>query len=101
MTERIPRVPDACPAPRAAPARRRGAGFRYNAAMRSHVGPVVVLLLLLAAFLVIAALPGQVASIRLAGVSLLWWYGGVVAPVLACVVAVLGLADEAPPRRAE
>jgi len=49
--------------------------------------------LLLAAFPVIAALPDQIAAIRLAGLSVLWWYGGVVAPALAWLVAVAALPD--------
>ena len=69
--------------------------------MTNRAGAVVVLLLLLAAFPVIAALPDQMGAIRLAGLSLLWWYGGVVAPVLAWLVVVMGLADPAPPRRSE
>ena len=50
-------------------------------------------MLLLAAFPVIAALPDQIAAIRLAGLSVLWWYGGVVAPALAWLVAVAALPD--------
>jgi len=38
----------------------------------------------------IPALPGAPGAVRVAGVSLLWWYAGVVAPVLsALAVAVL------------
>jgi hypothetical protein len=48
---------------------------------------VLLLSILLAGFLVLGALPNQVASIRVAGLSLLWWYGGVVAPVTGVVVA--------------
>ena len=52
----------------------------------------LLLLLVLVAFPAIDVLPHQVATIRLAGLSILWWYGGVVAPVLAaahrdCVAA--------------
>ena len=57
-----------------------------------------LLLLVLVAFPAIAALPHQVASIRLAGLSLLWWYGGVVAPVLAGLIAIVWLPDPPPPR---
>ena len=57
---------------------------------------VVLLALLLAGFLVLAALPNQVAAIRVAGLSLLWWYGGVLAPVMAVLVGIRWLAD--PPR---
>ena len=42
---------------------------------------VVLLALLLAGFLLLGALPNQVADIRVGGLSLLWWYGGVLAPV--------------------
>ena len=69
--------------------------------MANHSGAVMFLFFLLAGFPVIAALPGQVAVIRLAGLSLLWWYGGVIAPVLACVVAMVGLSGAPSPRRPE
>jgi hypothetical protein len=61
----------------------------------------LLLLLLLVVFPVVAALPNQVAAIRLAGLSLLWWYGGVTAPVLAWLVAVVWLPEPRSPRRAE
>jgi hypothetical protein len=61
---------------------------------------VVLLWLLLAGFLVLGALPNQTASIRLGGLSVLWWYGGLLAPVLGTLVAIRWLADSlpAPPR---
>jgi hypothetical protein len=49
-----------------------------------------LLVALLAGFLVLAGLPDDRAGTRVAGVSLLWWYAGLVAPVLAVVIAVLG-----------
>lgn len=49
------------------------------------------LIALYAAFPVIALLPNQIASIRLAGPSLLWWYGGVLAPAVAVLIAVAGI----------
>jgi len=52
----------------------------------------VLLLLLLGGFLFVGALPNQVASIRIGGLSLMWWYGGVVAPVLGAVIAMRWLA---------
>ncbi|HEX9478322.1 MAG TPA: hypothetical protein VGA90_06145 [Methylomirabilota bacterium] len=58
---------------------------------------VVLLWLLLAGFLVLGALPNQTASIRLGGLSLLWWYGGLLAPALGTLVAIRWLADS-PPR---
>lgn len=48
-----------------------------------------LLLVLLAGFLLLAAFPDDRAGTRVAGVSILWWYGGVVGPVLAAAVAVL------------
>ena len=59
--------------------------------MRPAVRPArsALLLFLLAGFPIIAALPGDAGAIRFAGVSLLWWYGALVAPALAWVVAVM------------
>jgi hypothetical protein len=57
---------------------------------------VVLLSLLLAGFLLLGALPNQVASIRVAGLSLLWWYGGVLAPGLTMLVAIRWLAEPVP-----
>ena len=61
------------------------------------------LLLLLAGFPLITVLPNQVALIRLAGLSILWWYGGVGAPLLAWLIAVVWLpgARETTPTDAE
>jgi len=58
---------------------------------------VLLLLVLLAGFPLVAWLPNQVGAIRLAGLSLLWWYGGVIAPILAVLVAVASLPAGAPP----
>jgi len=49
----------------------------------------LLLLVLLAGFPLIAILPNHVGAIRLAGLSLLWWYGGVIAPVLAVLIAAV------------
>jgi len=57
---------------------------------------VVLLALLLAGFLLLGALPNQVAGMRVAGLSLLWWYGGVLAPGLAVIVAIRWLAEPVP-----
>ena len=62
---------------------------------------VLLLLLVLVVFPVIAALPNQMAAIRLAGLSLLWWYGGVIAPVLAWFIAMAWLPDPPPPPPSE
>jgi hypothetical protein len=53
---------------------------------------VVLLSILLAGFLLLAALPNQLASIRVGGLSLLWWYGGVLAPAAGVLVAFRWLA---------
>jgi hypothetical protein len=61
---------------------------------------VLVSSLLLAGFLLLGALPNQTASIRLGGLSVLWWYGGVLAPVAGVLAAIRWLGDPAaaPPR---
>jgi hypothetical protein len=51
--------------------------------------PAVVLLLLLAAYPLLGALPSEAGSIRVGGLALLWWYGAVLAPVLAWLAAVI------------
>ena len=48
-----------------------------------------LLLVLLAGFPLLALLPSEVGSIRVAGLSLLWWYGAVAVPALAWLVAVV------------
>jgi hypothetical protein len=58
-----------------------------------------LLLLLLVAFPFIDSLPDRVAMARLAGLSLLWWYGGVAAPLSAWLVAVAWLPDDRSPDR--
>jgi len=63
--------------------------------------PALLLLLVLVAFPAIAFLPHQIATIRLAGLSILWWYGGVVAPVLAALIAIAWRPDPGPPSRPE
>jgi hypothetical protein len=48
----------------------------------------VFLLVLLALFLVLASLPGDVAQVRVGPLSLVWWYGGVIAPALVLIAAL-------------
>jgi hypothetical protein len=60
----------------------------YDAAVVRLTRPVV-LLALLAGFPLIALLPSEVGSIRVAGLALLWWYGAVAVPALAWLVTVL------------
>ena len=61
----------------------------YDAAVVRTALPAVVLLLLLAAYPLIGALPSEAGSIRVAGLALLWWYGAVLAPALAWLAAVV------------
>jgi hypothetical protein len=61
----------------------------YDAAVVRTALPAVFLLLLLAAYPLIGALPSEAGSIRVAGLSVLWWYGAVVAPALAWLTAVV------------
>lgn len=47
-----------------------------------------ILLLLLAGFPALALSPNELAAIRVGGLSILWWYGGVLAPVAAAATVV-------------
>lgn len=58
-------------------------------AVTNRTTGALVLLLLLAGFPLLGALPNQLAAVRVAGLSLLWWYGGVAAPLAAWLVAVI------------
>lgn len=49
----------------------------------------VLLLVLLAGFPLLALLPSEPGSIRVAGLSLLWWYGAVGVPILAWLITVV------------
>jgi hypothetical protein len=60
-------------------------------AVTTRTTGVALLLLLLLGFPLVATLPGQPGAVRLAGLSLLWWYGGVVAPLLGWLVAIVWL----------
>jgi hypothetical protein len=52
---------------------------------------IALLLVLLAGAVLLAIFPGAPGAVRLAGVSLLWWYVGVAAPLVATVVTVAAL----------
>jgi hypothetical protein len=54
---------------------------------------IIALLLLLAGAPLLALAPAAPGAVRLAGVSLLWWYVGVVAPLLATALALVLLRD--------
>jgi hypothetical protein len=51
-------------------------------------GATATLLAVVAGFLALAGLPDDLGSLRLAGISLLWWYGGLVGPVVAVAAAL-------------
>ena len=57
--------------------------------VRNRTTGALVLLLLLAGFPLLGALPNQLAAVRVAGLSLLWWYGGVAAPLAIWLAAVI------------
>ena len=68
--------------------------FGYTAQVTKPA--VLVLLALLAAAPLVALLPYDTGSIRLLGLSLEWWYCGVVAPVLAVLIAAVSSPGPAP-----
>jgi hypothetical protein len=55
---------------------------------------IVALLVLLLVTPLLALAPAAPGAVRVAGVSLLWWYAGLVAPVLATGIAVVVLLRE-------
>lgn len=76
-----------------------GARGASAAASAGRPGLILVLLALLAGHVGLALLPDGIPATRVAGLSALWWYAGLLAPVLAAVTAVLlAPADVAPPR---
>ena len=50
---------------------------------------MIVLTLLLLPLPLLSLLPGAPGAVRVAGVSLAWWYAGVVGPALAAAVATV------------
>ena len=52
---------------------------------------ITALLILLAGAPLLALAPAAPGAVRVAGVSLLWWYVGAVAPLLATAVAIVAL----------
>ncbi len=69
--------------------------------VRTEGMAALLLLVVLALFPIIDTLPHQVGAIRLAGVSLLWWFGGAIAPLLTAVIAVVLLPGSAARLRPE
>jgi uncharacterized membrane protein len=61
----------------------------------------LLLVSLLVSVPVLAGLPNAIGAIRLAGLSLLWWYAGVLAPLAAVLGSLAWLPDPAPPARPE
>ena len=57
-----------------------------------HTVAIAVLFLLLGGVLLLTVAPFEIGTIRLAGVSLLWWYGVLAVPVAAGTVTVASLA---------
>ena len=57
----------------------------------AHNLAIAVLFLLLGGVLLLTVAPFEIGTIRLAGVSLLWWYGVVAVPVAATAVTVAAL----------
>jgi len=53
---------------------------------------VIVLLVLLLLPLLATVLPGAPSSVRVAGVTLLWWYAAVVGPLAAIITVVFSRA---------
>jgi hypothetical protein len=52
---------------------------------------ITALLVLLVGAPVLAVAPAAPGAVRVAGVSLLWWYAGLVAPLLATALAIIVL----------
>jgi hypothetical protein len=58
---------------------------------------IVVVLLLLAGAGVLATLPRGAGAMRVGGLSLLWWYAGLVAPAAAVAVTATVIQRRPPP----
>jgi hypothetical protein len=50
---------------------------------------MIALTFLLVPLLLLTLVPGAPGAVRVAGVSLAWWYAGVVAPAIAAIVATV------------
>jgi hypothetical protein len=61
---------------------------------RGRRNGIAALLVLLVLALLLALAPATPGAVRLAGVSVLWWYTGLAAPVGATVLAALLLARD-------
>jgi hypothetical protein len=56
-----------------------------------HNVAITMIFLILGGAVLLALAPFELGTIRLAGVSLFWWYGVVVAPVVVAAVAIVAL----------
>ena len=65
-------------------------------AARGRRGAIAALLVLLAGAVALALAPAAPGAVRVAGVSLLWWYVGAVAPVTVTVIAITCLVRRGP-----
>jgi hypothetical protein len=65
-----------------------------------HHVAIAVLFLVLGGVLLLTAAPFEIGTIRLAGISLLWWYGVVAVPVAAAAVTVTAFIGRIPARPA-
>ena len=63
-----------------------------------HNVAIAVLFLLLGGMLLLTVAPYEIGTIRLAGVSLLWWYGALAVPIAAVTVTLAATARSTPPR---
>ena len=52
---------------------------------------IVMIFLVLGGVLALTVAPFELGTIRLAGVSLLWWYGALAAPVVVVTIAAAAL----------
>ena len=75
--------------------------FRIIRVVMTRSVAAILLLVVLAVSLVIAALPHQIGAIRVAGLSVLWWFAGLIAPLLAAVIAIAWLPGSPPPTRSK
>jgi len=62
---------------------------------RARRSGIVALLALLLAAPLLALAPAAPGAVRVAGVSLLWWYAGVLAPLLGTALTIVLLARAA------
>lgn len=64
--------------------------LRYNRPVSARIrrAAIAALLLLIAVAIALPMMPGMPGTLRIAGVSLLWWYAAVLTPVLATLISL-------------